>query len=93
MEVIPLIIENYRYALIAYGYYSAAKSGVNAITTGKWFYDTTKGIYRLVVPKKEKWEMIENCRIIDPKEIDTFIIHDNKENDFSLIYKLSYSEK
>lgn len=88
MEVIPLIIENYQYALIAYGYYSAVKSGVNCITTGQCLYNTTKGVYRTFIPKKEKWEMVENCRIIDPTEIDTFIIHDNEIDNFTLIDKV-----
>lgn len=91
MEVIPLIINNYHYALIAYGYYSTVRSGVNSYNTGIWIYDKTRRLYRMVVPKvnSNQWEFVENIEILDPKQKNVFLLLDNIEEDYTFIKRIN----
>lgn len=63
MEYIPYIISSY-------GYYSIISRGIANYNKVKWVMDTIS----YIIPKKEKWEMVEEMFLVEPEETNVFIM-------------------
>lgn len=86
MEYIPYIISNYNMVLVSYGYYSIISKGIDNYNQLQWVCSTTSKIKNYIVPKKEKWEFLDDTTIIEPEESNVFIM--SLDEDFIRIDKL-----
>lgn len=93
MDIIPLILENYQYIFIAYGYYTAITKGVDHYNTGRWVYDKSMYIYKWVKGTHNEWETIENMTVINPRGSNLIIIRDDYDGGFTLLDKDKFKKK